>query len=248
MAIRKDLTWKNKGDIYEFYDGDKKVNLEDWYEEANKESLPSHVLDSKNPIIRWEENRRRKKIINMILKSKNHNVVADVGCANGFLSKPLLPHVEKVYCIDLDKNMLDMAKKNVNSPKAEYIHSDAENIDLPDNSVDVAFATHLLEHIPSPRKGIQELCRITKPDGSIILNLPNERAVLFLKSMMKKLHLTFLLGGEYNIGLAPGHLHIFDKKLLQKESKGISIIKNLSYNPPMFTFMYARLIPLKKEV
>jgi len=248
MTIRKDLKWKKNGEGFEFYDGESSVDLEDWYEKVNQESLPSHVLESKNPVIRWEERRRRQRIVNLILKSNPHEVIADVGCADGFLSKQLIPYCSKVYCIDLDTNMLELAKKKIASKKAEFIQSNAENIELPDNSVDVSFATHLLEHLPSPRKGLKELCRITKPGGSIILNLPNEKAVLFLKNVIKKLKLNFILGGEFSTELAPGHLHVFDKKLLQNTAKGISIINELSYNPPLYTFMYARLIPMKKEL
>tara|TARA_Y100000310_G_scaffold327406_1_gene393729 strand:- start:673 stop:1407 length:735 start_codon:yes stop_codon:yes gene_type:complete len=243
--IRKNLKWKKTDEGYQFYDGANSVDLKQWNINMNKEVLPSHVINSKNPIIRWEEKRRRNRILKMILNSTPHKIIADVGSANGFIAKQLLPHCEQIYCIDIDQAMLNQAQQTLNSPKANFVQSDAEDIQLDDNTVDVSFAGHLLEHLPSPRKGLSELARITKPNGSIILNLPNERAVLFLKNMLKKLKLTFLLGGDFSEDQAPGHLHVFDKEFLIEHTKGISVINELYLNPPLYTFLYARLTPIK---
>lgn len=49
---------------------------------------------------------------------------------------------------------------------------DIENTGLAASSYDLVFCNHVLEHVSDYKKALRELCRIIKPDGSIIVSFP----------------------------------------------------------------------------
>ena len=69
---------------------------------------------------------------------------------------------------------------DLESPLAD-MHFDVQEIPLGDESFEVIFANHLLEHVPSDRKAMSELYRIMRPGGWGIMLSPVEldRATTF---------------------------------------------------------------------
>jgi SAM-dependent methyltransferase len=58
------------------------------------------------------------------------------------------------------------------NPKLAMMQMDITQIALPDNTFDVIYASHVLEHIPDDVKAMKELYRICKPSGWAILQVP----------------------------------------------------------------------------
>lgn len=46
------------------------------------------------------------------------------------------------------------------------------NINYPDNSFDIIYCSHVLEHVPDDQQAMKEFCRVLKTDGWAILNVP----------------------------------------------------------------------------
>lgn len=69
---------------------------------------------------------------------------------------------------------------DLDSPLAD-VKADICNLPFSDNSFDVVFCNHVLEHIPDDKKAMQELYRILKPNGWGIFQIPQDlkRAVTF---------------------------------------------------------------------
>ncbi|PHS05810.1 MAG: SAM-dependent methyltransferase [Kordia sp.] len=61
------------------------------------------------------------------------------------------------------------------SPLAD-VKADICNLPFEDNSYDIIFCNHVLEHIPDDTKAIQELYRVLRPKGMAILQIPQELA------------------------------------------------------------------------
>src|SRR3989344_1163180 len=217
--------------------------LKNWNKKLNKTNSMALLEKNRNPFIRLEEKQRRSMILRLV-RQPSGKVIADVGCEEGYNAQKLVKECSKIYCVDIDEELLTVARKKINSDKAHFIQSDAQQVNLPDNCVDIAISSHVLEHLPSPQKGFNELYRIVKPGGEIVINVPNEKVVLFLKRMLHSLGLGTLLGG-LNIGLAPGHLHVFDKKMFMDIIGDKAEIKNFKYNFPFYTNMFAVLKPKK---
>lgn len=66
---------------------------------------------------------------------------------------------------------LDYTTCDLNSPIAD-IKADIQNLPFEDNSFDVIFCNHVLEHVEDDKKALRELFRIMKPGGWGIFQVP----------------------------------------------------------------------------
>ncbi|XLS28362.1 class I SAM-dependent methyltransferase [Flavobacteriaceae bacterium M23B6Z8] len=66
---------------------------------------------------------------------------------------------------------LDYTTTDLNSPLAD-VKADICNLPFENNSFDVIFCNHVLEHIPNDKKAMEELFRILKPGGLGIFQIP----------------------------------------------------------------------------
>jgi len=97
-------------------------------------------------------------------------VVADVGCGNGFDLRQLVPQGRCRHAIglDLSAGMLHSLEPLRQSGRLALVQADAVRVPLPGASVDVALAMHMLYHVPDVAAAIRELHRITKPGGTVL--------------------------------------------------------------------------------
>ncbi|WP_422107430.1 class I SAM-dependent methyltransferase [Winogradskyella sp.] len=68
---------------------------------------------------------------------------------------------------------LDYTTTDLLSPIAD-VKADICNLPFEDNSYDVVFCNHVLEHIPDDTKAMQELYRVMKPNGWGIFQVPQD--------------------------------------------------------------------------
>lgn len=107
-----------------------------------------------------------------ILKSevRANSIVLDVGGYDGFIVYKLielLPNL-KVIVVDLDKEGLNTAK--------EYglgtLFASGCALPIQDNSADIVLCLDLIEHVEEDYKLINEISRVLKRDGKVILTTP----------------------------------------------------------------------------
>jgi len=93
-----------------------------------------------------------------------------VGCGNGFDLRQIVPHGRCRHAIglDLSAGMLRSLEDLRQSGGLSLIQADAQCLPLPDESVDVAMAMHMLYHVPDVPAAIRELRRITKRGGTVL--------------------------------------------------------------------------------
>lgn len=68
---------------------------------------------------------------------------------------------------------LDYTTTDLNSPLAD-VKADICQLPFADNTYDIIFCNHVLEHIPDDTKAMQELYRVLKPGGMAILQIPQD--------------------------------------------------------------------------
>lgn len=75
---------------------------------------------------------------------------------------------------------LDYTTTDLNSPLAD-VKADICDLPFDDNTYDIIFCNHVLEHIPNDKKAMLELYRVLKPGGMAILQIPQDlsRATTF---------------------------------------------------------------------
>ena len=66
---------------------------------------------------------------------------------------------------------LEYTTADLNSPLAD-ISLDVQDMKLPDNTYDVVFCNHVLEHVPNDHKAMTEILRVLKPGGMAIIQVP----------------------------------------------------------------------------
>ncbi|MDQ4004546.1 MAG: class I SAM-dependent methyltransferase [Actinomycetota bacterium] len=98
--------------------------------------------------------------------------IADVGTGTGFVAAGLAPRVKRVIGIDNASAMLRVARENLDSlgvSNAELLVGDLAELPLADNSVDATFANMVLHHAVDPVVMLEEMGRIVRPGGMIVI-------------------------------------------------------------------------------
>jgi ubiquinone/menaquinone biosynthesis C-methylase UbiE len=91
-----------------------------------------------------------------------------------YTSKPRLLHVAPEYCfIDRFEKHLgeNYITADIESPLAK-VKMDLHDIPFPDNSFDVVFCNHVLEHVQDDVRCMQEIRRVLKVDGFALCQSP----------------------------------------------------------------------------
>jgi predicted SAM-dependent methyltransferase len=93
-----------------------------------------------------------------------------------FITPKKVLHIAPEQCfykIFKKQKNLDYLTTDLYSPLAD-VKADICNLPFEDNSYDVVFCNHVLEHIENDKKAMQELYRVLKPDGMGIFQIPQE--------------------------------------------------------------------------
>lgn len=101
-------------------------------------------------------------------------VVLDIASGSGYGTSELAKSAEKVIGVDLNKEAIKYAKKNYGAKNVDFINGKATEIPLKSNSVDVVVSFETIEHINDYQKFMQEITRVLKQDGLLILSTPND--------------------------------------------------------------------------
>ena len=94
--------------------------------------------------------------------------VLDVGCGHGELMELIQP-TNDVFGIDFTMKMLeDCFKKGL-----KVMWGEAENIPFCNNHFDVVCALGLIEYLSEDEKFINEVYRVLKPNGTLVVSFRN---------------------------------------------------------------------------
>ena len=158
--------------------------------EASTISMSSRYFKNVNP--QDSADFIRKNFTDKILSynnNSNFNNILDIGCSIGISTKYLnkfIPGEKKIIGLDLSPYFISIAKFNnwKEGTDIEYILSNAEDIDLQNNSFDLICCSFMFHEVPpEARKNVlKEMYRLLKPGGIIsILDLDPEKLLKILK-------------------------------------------------------------------
>ncbi len=132
------------------------------------------------------------------------SLIIEIGCDTGKLSSMLKDNYSlflidladnREYCKDLDFKALDATKNK---------------LPFDDNSVDCIVATQVIEHLEDITYFFNELYRVLKPNGKVIISYPNYSNI-FQRMIFFKNGMPVRLGGKVNNG---GHINFIPFKFL----------------------------------
>lgn len=100
-------------------------------------------------------------------------IVGDLGCGTGFVSLAVANEASIVFSIDNSINMLK--ELSASASKKDYkniypIKSSLDNLAIFDESLNVVFINMALHHIKNAKKAIEEMYRVLKKDGIVVIS------------------------------------------------------------------------------
>lgn len=94
----------------------------------------------------------------------------ELACGNGTYSRVLSKNADKVTVTDFSDEMVDAAKKRLNGFENVSVEkADAFDLQYPENSFDTVFLANLLHVVPNPENIVDEVKKVLKTDGRIIV-------------------------------------------------------------------------------
>src|SRR5689334_454685 len=115
------------------------------------------------------------------LLSKATGKILDVACGTG-LNIPLFPAGSDITAVDLSPNMLEIgsAYTTKHGLNVNFVVMDAENLKFADGSFDTVVSTLSTCTFPDPVKALQEMKRVCRPNGLILLLEHGHSSLLWL--------------------------------------------------------------------
>ena len=104
---------------------------------------------------------------------KDAKLILDVGCGSGIVTRDIARLTKgKIVGIDGSNDMIKVAEKVLKDYKnVELRVSGAEKLPFDDNTFDVVTCNLLLMWADNPQKVVNEMARVTKPDGKVLASL-----------------------------------------------------------------------------
>ena len=109
------------------------------------------------------------KKLQLVSKFFKTGQILDIGCGTGEFLSTCKNAKWQTIGIEPDEDARKMAIHNFGLD----VRSEAELINLKDASFDVISMWHVLEHVPKLNERVEELKRLIKPNGVIIIAVPN---------------------------------------------------------------------------
>lgn len=127
-----------------------------------------------DPVVHWttRENVFKEALIKQA-NIQNEQRILDLGCGTATLClkiKKRFP-ATKIFALDVDKKILQMAQRKAAKAKAEIVFEQgfSDNLPFADESFDRVVSTLFFHHLDhrSKRQTLLEVCRVLKPGGEL---------------------------------------------------------------------------------
>lgn len=126
------------------------------------------VYDIFANIINKKVHKKLKEIVaNEITKDDD---VLECACGTGMLTKVVAPKSKSIIATDFSSKMLKRAKKKCKKfNNVEFMNANIMKLEFDDNSFDIVIAANVIHLLDDPIKAINELDRVCKENGKIII-------------------------------------------------------------------------------
>jgi 2-polyprenyl-3-methyl-5-hydroxy-6-metoxy-1,4-benzoquinol methylase len=151
-------------EVYEILNS---VNIKQTALERTEMAFDTYIHS--NPLVRWLMWARLKITISFAEINENSEVL-DFGCGLGFLLPTLAANAKKTYAIDLFPQFAQRLAE-IRRLDIDFIPSLSS---IKDGSLDVIFATDVIEHLDDPSQTIALFKTKLKINGQLIISGPTE--------------------------------------------------------------------------
>jgi O-antigen biosynthesis protein len=125
--------------------------------------------------------------------------VLDIACGEGYGSAMLARDAASVVGVDISAEAIEHAQKAyAGKERLKFREGSATAIPMPDHSVDVVVSFETIEHHDKHEEMIQEIRRVLRPDGILIMSSPNRPVYTEKASHYNEFHVKELDFGEFD--------------------------------------------------
>jgi len=119
----------------------------------------------------------RYLITSRFVKNK---IVLDAASGEGYGSFILSKNAKKVFGVDIDEKTILQAKEKYKKEKIDFINANVTNLPFRENFFDVIISFETIEHLSKGDgiKFLEQIKKILKKDGILILSTPNKERTL----------------------------------------------------------------------
>ena len=96
-------------------------------------------------------------------------LVLDAGCGPRQFAETFTAAGSRYLGVDYDVEALDP----ITHPRAHLMAADARALPLADGCVDIGYSSNVFEHVPHPEALADELVRVTRPGGLVVVSYTN---------------------------------------------------------------------------
>ena len=164
----------------------------------------------------WMKEQRKKrhkmweKRLNKLQKFRPTGKILDVGCGDGLFLEIAKNKGWQISGTELSQFASEYASKAL---KKRIFNGELKEAKFSDNSFDVVTMWHVLEHVSDPKSYLREIHRILKPEGLLLLAVPN------INNLVMRFVYRVIKGHKiklYSQNQKEFHLYHFSKKTLKK--------------------------------
>lgn len=130
---------------------------------------------------------------------KKSDKILDQGCGIGQYAFTVYKFgFKKVVGLDYSEKLIETAKENAKKLKYKigFVKGDIREMPFKDNSFDIVISGGVIEHVPESLKTIEELSRIIKKEGYLLIHIPQKISTFTLLKLFQKAIGTWKLGYE----------------------------------------------------
>lgn len=120
----------------------------------------------------------RVRAVLQFLRDQNikNKVIVDVGSTFGWLAREIKKDNPKKYIgVEPNQESVDFAKANVKY--AQFHQGYAEKLPIKSNSADIVVFFDVIEHVQNEKKSLQEIARVLKKNGILLLTTPYDHPI-----------------------------------------------------------------------
>jgi ubiquinone/menaquinone biosynthesis C-methylase UbiE len=110
---------------------------------------------------------KRVQVMSEYVDIRSEDVILDIGGNTGKVTEAYSNNCEEVIVLEPKRNVVEYGKSR--RPNIKFVEGEAENIPLPDAYFDKVVASASLHHFSDHDKALEEMKRVLKPDGKIII-------------------------------------------------------------------------------
>ena len=129
------------------------------------------------PIVKYPFVLRLKKVIQLLGKEK-YDKLLEIGTGSGILIPELSRHCDSLFCIDIHNHLGDVKRyAKIKGINAKICYGNVLNLKFKPKSFDAIVCVSVLEHLIEVDKALDNLKRVLKDDGVLILGFPTKNII-----------------------------------------------------------------------